>query len=61
MISETTGKQAGAVAHDETVGKVFVVVSDDTRRCLVCEQLFTRQASREHSMTVCYPPAYSTN
>lgn len=26
--------------NDEKVAKVFVVVSDDTRRCLICDQLF---------------------
>jgi len=61
MIKETTGKQVGGVVHDETVAKVFVVVSDDTRRCLVCDQLFTRQGSREHSMTICYPLSSAAN
>jgi len=57
MIGETTGKQTEAVVHDEAVGKVFIVVSDDMRRCLICDQLFTRQGSFEHSKTICYPPA----
>ncbi len=59
MIPHSKDKEA--VAHDERVAKVFIVIDDDTRRCLVCEKLFTRQGSFEHSKTVCYPPASSTN
>jgi hypothetical protein len=61
MIRETTGKQTGVVTRDETVAKVFIVVSNDTRRCLICDQLFTRRGSFEHSETICYPPASSAN
>lgn len=61
MIRETTGKQTGVVAHDETVGKVFIVVSADTRRCLICNQQFTRQGSFEHTKIVCHPPASAAN
>lgn len=55
MISNSTGRPIGAVRQDETIGKVFVVVNDDTRRCLVCDQLFTRHGSFEHSKMICYP------
>lgn len=48
-------------AADEKVGKVFVVVSNDTRRCLLCDQLFTRQDSFVHSKTTCHPLASGTN
>lgn len=48
-------KQMGVPANDESVGKVFVVISEDTRRCLICEQLFTREGSFRHSMVSCYP------
>jgi hypothetical protein len=37
------------------VGKVFIVFSHGTRRCLICERLFTREASREHSEVPCVP------
>ena len=60
MIPLTTGKKTGVVAHDEAVGKVFIVVGDE-RRCLICDQLFTRQRSFEHSKTICYAPASATN
>jgi hypothetical protein len=35
------------------VGKVFIVFSQGTRRCLICERLFTREASRAHSDVSC--------
>jgi hypothetical protein len=56
MSPENADKRNRTVA-DERVAKVFIVVSDDTRRCLICDQLFTRQGSFEHSKTTCYPPA----
>jgi len=46
-----------AAFNDEKIAKVFIVVNADTRRCLICDQLFTRQGSFEHSKTICYPPA----
>jgi len=60
MIPETTGKQSGTVA-DERVAKVFIVMGDNTRKCLICEQAFSREASYEHSKTICYPSASSAN
>lgn len=50
-----TFKQIGATAKDESVGKVFVVVGVDARKCLVCDKAFTRQASLQHSMVMCCP------
>jgi hypothetical protein len=55
MTFNHTFKQIGAQANDESVGKVFVVMSVDTRKCLVCDQVFTRQGSFHHSMVTCYP------
>ena len=60
MIPETTAKEIGTVA-DERVAKVFIVMDDNTRKCLICEQAFSREASYEHSKTICYPPASSAN
>jgi len=34
---------------------VFIVVGQDVRKCLICEQVFTRQASAEHVMVLCKP------
>ena len=62
MIRETTCRHVDA-ATDEQYNKVFIVVGEDaqSRRCLTCEQVFSRQASFEHSKTFCYPPASSAN
>ena len=60
MISENTGKQIGAVA-DKRVAKVFIVTGYNTRKCLICERVFSRQESFEHSKTICYPLASAAN
>jgi hypothetical protein len=39
----------------DRVGKVFIVFVNGTRRCLVCERLFTLDASREHCEVPCDP------
>jgi hypothetical protein len=51
---EKTRRDKGSVVTDQ-VGKVFVVVGQRVRKCLVCEELFTRRASAEHSKVICYP------
>jgi len=61
MIPDRTGKRIAPVSDDEKIAKVFVVVAGNTRRCLICDQLFTRQCSFEHSKTICYPPASAMN
>ena len=40
---------------NDRIGKVFIVFVHGTRRCLVCERLFTRDASREHCEVPCDP------
>jgi hypothetical protein len=39
----------------DQLGKVFMMFVHGTSRCLVCERLFTRDASREHSAVPCVP------
>jgi hypothetical protein len=39
----------------DRIGKVFIVFVNGTRRCLVCERLFTRDAAREHCDVPCDP------
>jgi hypothetical protein len=38
----------------DKVGKIFVV-KGSFRRCLVCDVLFTHEASRIHSDEICFP------
>ena len=51
---EKTRRDVGFI-HTDQIGKVFAVIGQDVRRCLVCEQPFTRRASAEHAKMVCYP------
>jgi hypothetical protein len=48
-----TGKKTHYRRQDEQIGKVFRAVGDDLRQCLVCDQVFTRQAGREHAEMNC--------
>ena len=41
--------------RSDRVGKVFIVVAQDVRRCQICEQLFTRRAASEHAKAACRP------
>jgi hypothetical protein len=49
---EKTQRDAGSI-HTERIGKVFVAVGQDVRKCLICEQLFTRRAASEHAKIAC--------
>jgi hypothetical protein len=51
---EKTQRGAGSVRNDQA-GKVFVVVGRGVRKCLVCEQFFTRRAASEHATVPCMP------
>jgi hypothetical protein len=51
---EKTQRGPGSARADK-VGKVFVVVGQRVRRCLVCEKLFTRRAASEHTTVPCMP------
>jgi hypothetical protein len=55
MTAEKTTKRGANSTRTDQIGKVFLVVGQDVRKCLVCEQLFTRQASAEHAKVVCDP------
>jgi hypothetical protein len=51
---EKTRRDKGSVVTDQ-VGKVFVVVGQRVRKCLVCEELFTRRSASEHATVPCMP------
>jgi hypothetical protein len=55
----TTGGRAVPMQqsrNDELVGKIFVALSQDMRRCLICDSVFTKQGSAAHADAVCHPP-----
>ncbi len=41
--------------HDDRIGKPFLVIAGNIRKCLVCEELFTRLEAPRHATVVCYP------
>ena len=40
---------------DDQIGKPFLVMAGKIRKCLVCEELFTRQEAPKHANVVCQP------
>ena len=54
MICDKTERGTDSVRTDQT-GKVFIALGQGLRQCLACEGVFTRRASREHSMVQCMP------
>ncbi len=51
---EKTRRGADSTGTDQ-IGKVFVVVGQDVRRCLVCEGTFTRRTAFDHATVPCVP------
>jgi len=54
----TTGDQfsrGAATMSADRIGKVFVALAQDVRKCLICDGVFTRTAA-EHAGVVCYFP-----
>ena len=55
MTANDKDARGAACARTDQVGKVFVVVGQRVRKCLVCEELFTRRAASEHAAVPCMP------
>ena len=60
MIQDTNETRAG-VGSDESYAKVFICLGQDVRKCLICEQVFSRRESFEHSKFHCQPPVSTAN
>jgi hypothetical protein len=43
----------GTAIHADRIGKVFYVLDQDIRQCLICNGVFTCQAAAEHAGTAC--------
>jgi hypothetical protein len=52
-------KKTAEYAPTDKTGKVFMMLGHGMRRCLICEEWFSREGSREHNDVVCYPHAES--
>ena len=53
MTADKTTRIGADSARTDQMGKVFLVVGRNVRKCLVCEKLFTRQAASEHGNVLC--------
>ena len=49
---DKTRRGADSIRSDR-VGKVFIVIGQDVRMCLICDAMFTRQAAADHAGSVC--------
>jgi len=47
--------------NDEVIGKIFVALGEDMRRCLICDGVFTKQGSAAHADAVCHPPKITSD
>jgi hypothetical protein len=47
--------QTVVFASPEKVGKVFRVLDENLRLCLICDEVFTAHAAAEHAESVCRP------
>ena len=43
------------LASDDRIGKPFLVMAGNIRKCIVCEERFTRQEASNHARVVCQP------
>jgi len=55
MNTKDDGYQGAAVAHDDQIGKVFLVCHHGLLECLVCGEVFTRETAAAHAEVDCYP------
>jgi hypothetical protein len=55
MTAENKTPRGSDSTRTDQIGKVFLVGGQDVRKCLVCEQFFTRRTSAEHAKVACYP------
>ena len=51
---ESVGKMSMGVRTDR-VGKLFLVLKEGMRRCLICDEVFTNQEAAKHSQLLCGP------
>jgi hypothetical protein len=45
-----------AVTIEDQIGKVFIALGEDKRKCLICDDVFNLQGAAEHSEMLCFPP-----
>ena len=55
MTADEKIRRGADSTRTDQIGKAFLVVGQDMRRCLICEGVFTRRAAFEHSVAPCMP------
>ena len=55
---DSCDRSVAATSIDQ-IGKVFVAVGRDLRKCLICDSVFTRQGAGEHANVACLPESKS--
>jgi hypothetical protein len=50
----------GAAVHADRIGKVFSVLDQEMRQCLICDGVFTRHTAVGHAGTACLPQSSSS-
>ena len=55
MTTHDQGSRGAVVTSTDHIGKAFIVVGQDVRRCLVCEGMFTRKGASAHFNLICRP------
>jgi hypothetical protein len=56
MTTDKNTQRGASSAPSDQIGKVFIVVGEDVRKCLICDGVFTKQGSAAHADAVCHPP-----
>jgi len=51
----------GTAVPVDRIGKVFYVLDQDMRQCLICDGVFTGQAAAEHDRIACLPSQRSSS
>ena len=55
MTNDNRKTRLATPVRDDQIGKPFLVLGQGIRKCLVCEQLFTRREAPGHATVACYP------
>ena len=55
MITRDQSSRDATLTSDEVIGKIFLALSQDSRQCLICDCVFSRQGAAEHAGAVCHP------
>jgi hypothetical protein len=52
-VTDTWNRDRSGVGKGDKVGKVFLALHRDLRKCLICDGVFTRHAAAEHANVYC--------